>query len=897
MCGTLNPTGNVYCDHCSARIVPLSTASSQEQEDTGVPMKGVSLPSIPLAEVPDQQGATRATEESRSEEAADDWLTQLHGSATKEEGVPTGATEPSKPEVAFSDDWMSQLRASASGDTTGAQGRTEPTESADEPDLMRDDEHARLVGIEPMSSVGSDLFAEREAEEDPMMPAVPEIPDWLRAMSQPETPDPAPSPPSPGQGWEELPSPTAAEIPAWLQEISASPDVPAVGSPPTGKTLREEAPTEEPTAVETEVPDWVRGVKPPEDAADATVSTAEQRLGQTPTVAPYTTEAMVPGWLQEIAASEDTPIGGRRPPAEPVVEERSAEALAPAVAEIPDWLREVAPPENTLVVGELSPGTPVLKKRPDEPLPLVPAEIPDWLREVAPSEAGPTEEVSPVTRSSIGEMPTSGVPPIEADIPFLEETPSEAARPVQAGIPDWLEETAPSGIGGETVLASPPPFVSAPPVGDIETPNWLLELAPPEPSVVLPPAARVSPFLEESEEAQVTEAPGWLADLEQEPVSTQESLAHQDTVPLPPLETGAGAPEGERLARAEIPDWLLSLRPATQGEAGLASMEPAETTGLLEGLRGVIPPSAVVTASGIRESALPRGPTEASLSRAHLLQSLLAQPVEAPKVAQEERSSNTVERTLRWLVGVVLLVTTVGSLALRSMVPLPTLTQPDESRAIEMYNIIEGSTAGDTVLVAFEYGPAEADELNLVARPILQHLLDREAHVSAVSTRPEGLAVAGRLLSSIRRKETPSDYYTLSAYRAGGATGVAQLLAGVEPRPSLVVVLTAQPGPLRWWIEQTNARYAHDGPALLAGVSALLEVAASPYLAPQVGQLSGSISGLNGAAAYESLSEMESGRASRRLDALAVGHVAIVGLIILGLVIYLPSSLLRKRRN
>ena len=303
---------------------------------------------------------------------------------------------------------------------------------------------------------------------------------------------------------------------------------------------------------------------------------------------------------------------------------------------------------------------------------------------------------------------------------------------------------------------------------------------------------------------------------------------------------------------------------------------------------------------GIREGALPRGPTEASLSRAHLLQSLLSQPVEAPRAARaarEERRGDTVERIVRWLVGVVLLVATVGPLALPRMVPIPALTQPDESHAIELYNIIEGTAAEDTVLVAFEYGPAEADELSLVARPILQHLMDRGAHVSAVSTRPEGLAVASRLLSSISRKETPSDFITVSAYRAGGATGVAQLLAGVEPRPSLVVVLTAQPGALRWWIEQANARYGHDGPALLAGVSALLEVAASPYLAPESGQLSASISGLSGAAAYESLSEMEDGLASRRLDALAAGHVAVVGLMILGLAIHLPSNLLRKRRS
>jgi hypothetical protein len=420
-----------------------------------------------------------------------------------------------------------------------------------------------------------------------------------------------------------------------------------------------------------------------------------------------------------------------------------------------------------------------------------------------------------------------------------------------------------------------------------EVPDWLQEITPEE---ALPEAAAaVPPLMEFPTETEAPETPGWLAELEAETTKVEE------------------------LAQADIPAWMQAMRPRSV-EPVAAEEEPLETEGLLKGLRGVLTPASVLEAAA-GESTVPDQVKEASLTRAQLLQSLLVQPTETPQPETPKRGPRMAERVQRWLVTVVLLAIATVTILTSPQVSLfniPALTQPVESPQTSkrmdlqyltgMYETIQGLSIGaeDTVLVAFEYGPAEADELDLVAEPILQHLfdqLDREAHISIVSTRPDGLAVAAGLLDDIiesRGQYTETQYLSLN-YRPGDATGVSQLLADADTPPKLIVVLTAQPGPLRWWIEQTHARGA-DATPIVAGISAALEPAASPYLDANAGQLAGAISGLSGAAVYEKQRGLTGPSTQWRLNALTIGHIAIVCLIVLGAVFYAPGSLRRRRK-
>jgi hypothetical protein len=212
----------------------------------------------------------------------------------------------------------------------------------------------------------------------------------------------------------------------------------------------------------------------------------------------------------------------------------------------------------------------------------------------------------------------------------------------------------------------------------------------------------------------------------------------------------------------------------------------------------------------------------------------------------------------------------------------PRLTQPvPASGATQLYRIVDGLAATDTVLVAFDYGPPEADELNGVAQPVLEHLIDSGGRLSIVSTRPDAPPIAAALMSEVAGS---SDQYTLLGYRPGAGTAVSHLLAAADEPPALLLILTSRPGRLLRWIEQVQARYGGQIQVATAS-SALLEPVASPYLDTNAGQLGAAIHGLRGAASYEAL-RGEQGEATRRLDTLAAGHVAIVALMIVGAAIY-----------
>lgn len=247
------------------------------------------------------------------------------------------------------------------------------------------------------------------------------------------------------------------------------------------------------------------------------------------------------------------------------------------------------------------------------------------------------------------------------------------------------------------------------------------------------------------------------------------------------------------------------------------------------------------------------------------------------------------ERIQRWLVAAALAVPTLVLVwqALALEPTLPALTQADGAKAEALHSLIEAVGPGEPVRIAFEYGPAEADELNAIARPILMHLLERDAHIVVVSTRAEGLAMAESLQADIVSEGQYTITYQSATYLPGGATGIAQALSTTDVQPRLQIVLTSQANPLRWWIEQTQVRRQMENEELhlVAGISAGLEPVASPYLDQRTRQLEGIISGLSGAAAYEARRGTV-GQATQMLNALAAGHVAMIAIMLVGALIF-----------
>jgi len=504
---------------------------------------------------------------------------------------------------------------------------------------------------------------------------------------------------------------------------------------------------------------------------------------------------------------------------------------------VPGWLQELAPPEEA-AAPQVAP--PAAWPEPEETIPGMgapsPAEVPDWLRELAPPEEAAPEAIPATPTPASAEVPDwlrGLAPPEEAAPEAIPPTPT----PASAEVPDWLRGLAPpEAAGPEGIPPSPPPFVETPPPAAQEAPAWLAELRPRE-EAAAPGPEGVTPTFE-------AEAAG--------------------------------------LARAEIPSWLEAMRPSEEAVQEIVEEEPVETTGLLEGLRGVLAPLPIAGETLAHREVLPTTVDEATLARARLLQSLLTRPAEVPQPKARKRRSSLTEQAPRWMVAIVLVMFVVGVLAPNHFEDLGyeirlAQPQPLESIRSDMYDTIESVNAGDTVLVAFEYGAAEADEMNAIAEPLLMHLIERGATISAASTQPEGLGVAINA-----QEHVTMTYKSSPLYLPGNATGIANLLTSTDPQPKLVLVLAAQPAQLRWWIEQ--ASLLSQVPPMVAGVSAALEPVVGPYLDENGGQLEGAIIGLREAASYEAR-RGTAGSATKQLDALAAGQLAIAFLILAGAVL------------
>lgn len=175
-----------------------------------------------------------------------------------------------------------------------------------------------------------------------------------------------------------------------------------------------------------------------------------------------------------------------------------------------------------------------------------------------------------------------------------------------------------------------------------------------------------------------------------------------------------------------------------------------------------------------------------------------------------------------------------------------------------------------TVLVLWAYDPATAGELDLVMRPVLDSLRERNAQLVGVSLLPNGPATARRLMATATDART--DGATLASsvrrlYFLPGGTAALPLvgqelgwLTGDDPgAPRLAVVAAAQAESVQEWLEQVQ-------PLNQAPVIAVTAASAAPILQPYLdsGQLAGLVSGFDGAAAYASASQAVASRAASR---------------------------------
>jgi hypothetical protein len=467
---------------------------------------------------------------------------------------------------------------------------------------------------------------------------------------------------------------------------------------------------------------------------------------------------------------------------------------------------------------------------------------------------------------------------------------------------------------------------SEPPVPEIEAgeiPDWLSESQPPEveeePTTAAPGAKEIAVAA-----AAAVAIPDWLAAIEVEaaeeaPPSVKETPVELEGPAWPPSPK-PGWEEEDTLAPAEIPAWLLTLKPTELREEGEdealadALEEPGEDTGLLAGLKGILPVEMLI--------AQPRAATETALPDALVSDSpqarMFAEVVGRPPAAAPKEIATEPTRVLaqvpRWIIYLVLIVAvTIPILLGKPLLPHTIESTPAEE---DLYAAIEALDSNAPVLVAFDYDPTTSGEMDVLTQALVGQLMDRGARVVMMSLLPAGPATAQSLVDELAagRPDYADSYgqrYANLGYLPGQAAAVRlvglsletalphdyygtplsdlPVMQGLSSTQSfdLIVELAAAQDSLRWWVEQAGTPY--DIP-LAAGVSASVAPLARPYYETEQKQLVGMVGGVPGAVSYEALRGGQDGppdALAARLDSLLAGYAILILVLLIGNAAYL----------
>ncbi len=758
--------------------------------------------------------------------------------------------------------------------------------------------HARLVPLEVPPEAASPLSSSPPPSSSPALKgislpsravapddAASEIPDWLFDLTQEQS---VPE-------LEELEAPAPAEgLPDWLsglapEEPTAEPEVaPAAGETPDWLSgLAPEEPTAEPEApapAADETPDWLSGLAPEEPTAEPE--------------APAPAEGL-PDWLSGLAPEE--------PMAEPEV---------PAPVEgLPDWLLSIADHTQPLVSSTSRQMPSWLLASADEayqqrtPPPHKP--LPDWLAglgEEAPSapeepvaaqeEVAPAEELPDWLAGSGEESPSAPEEPVAAqeevapaeELPdwlagLGEEAPSAPEEPVAAQeevapaeeLPDWL-----AGLGEEETPADEVVEVSEVPQTTVpagEIPDWLNELEPVEEdedeiTITKPPERKVLVQANMPDWLRQLKPPG-TGPLPEEAVESVDSDSTLDETILP---------------SADIPDWVKQLQPKKGAAGGRTPPRGAtEEEGPLSGLQGLLPAAAIVDMPDNYQPGASFKIPDAVIEQAKLWQSLLEQPpAVARPVAQTQAPPLSSGKVGRWIVTLVLWLSAMAGI----LGVFLTQNHPQIAHAPLRPNVkafdsaINSLQAGNSVVLAIEYGAAEADEMSPMAETVLAQLQARQVGVQIVSTLPEGGGLSRQLFA--RQSLTATSAFTLTSvrYLAGMENGIAGYLSRQQSQVNLIIVLTSRSERVRWWVEQNNI--LPEPVPLVVGTSAAVGPLVEPYL--ESSGVLGWLAGFPDTVAYDGLRPIPNPVYARMLDALMLTHWAAGGLLILGAVFSLLAG-------
>ena len=651
--------------------------------------------------------------------------------------------------------------------------------------------------------------------------------------------------------------------------------------------LREPAPGAEPS-------------EPPEDPADSSEPPAEE----------------VPDWLARIRTREQS-------------ERAATEEAQPAPAEepqpeIPDWLSQLKQEQ----AEEPSSDTPSKTVSPQDQTENDDQE--DWLKKLD------TWQNSAPTSSETEQPEETAVGPEAASED--KQTTVSPEPSIEKMVPDWLQA-----------------FVEEPNSPAPAAPEWPVEQLP-SPSIPvsenelqqeesLPQPAQANQASQPTDSGETSEPEASVQDLPQEEsdlASFQGILADEDAsgqLPTPPVvqnnivppfnesslidwmdngKSDADSVENKpatKLEPATLPAWLQELNPKNNKEAPARpdSAKNVENIGPLAGIEGTLQGEEVhrfykrpQTFSGLLKV------TENQQIRSKLLKNIADQANWEGKDLEKKPGSQ------RWILRLLVALSMLAAVFIPLIFPRFSGITPSlyPAEVVQMYNTVNSLAADKPVLVAADFDGSLFGELNWSYQPVIAHLMERNIPIAFLSTNSVGATLLNQSATALIEKYpayATSEKWMNLGYLPGGSIGLQGLAQ--DPRLSMplnsglqpawqaspfdtikrisdfgaLIVISENADTAKYWIEQVKPSLGTT--PLLVVISAQSAPLLQPYY--DSGQISGYLSGLNSAVAYEALTKSPQ-NATGHLASYQITMILALLLVAIGgiasLVFYRPAA-------
>lgn len=713
-----------------------------------------------------------------------------------------------------------------------------------------------------------------------------ELTDWFRESSGNQSAFQAPAQFTPANDVPFSAPASSNDTPDWLKQMAADagqqePEPPAA-SPFGGSdwfsdassapNAAPQAQEPEPFNLSSDTPDWLNQMSANANAAP-----------QAKEPEPFNVSSDMPDWLNQMSASANAGSQAQEP--EPFN----------VSSDTPDWLNQMSASANAAPQAK----TP-------EPLNLS-SDAPDWLNSLS-GEAAPFAESAPAESepfASAGDIPSwltsesDASKKIDSTPVWLESEPEAAATTDQpdflqndllGDMPDWLKAAAPQSL----IFDEP---TKVPDASKVETPELKSNT-----SFESTPAFSEDIFRSEAGDAALfTDMPDWLSNAMDEPPPSS-------AVPEPI--TGSDA-----LAPNVLPSWVEAMRPSDQAMSNIVSASndlTLESRGALAGLSGVLP-----LGVGFTPTSKPKAysnklnASDEQLKHAEILEQILTAETAPESIASEKPIVSS--RILRWSLAFILLAVTIGTAISRTQIFSMPMGIPTElGYAVA---VVQAIPENSPVLVAVDYEPARAAEMEAAAAPLFDNmLLLKHPRLTFVASNESGAMLIERFMAGplgFHNYESQSTYLNLG-YLSGGQMGVRafaqnpslaapldiysqpawnfQPLQGVGTlnQFAVIILVTDDADAARTWVEQTQV--SRGAVPLLVVSSAQAAPMIQPYY--DSGQVNGMVSGLYGGALVERhYNSGRPGTARAYWDAYSIGMLLAMMFVLGGGLINLVLGL------